>query len=91
MVAVSITIAIAIVAVTVVVAVRLGRQAGVLVRETAASAERLGPLLEELNDEAVVTQAELEELRERTARLRGATPDHRVSAPSPPRGEHDLH
>lgn len=96
MVALSVTIAVAIVAVTVVVAVQLGRRAAALGREAAAAAERLGPLLDELADEAAVTQTELEQLQERTARLRQASdsdpaPGRAAQERAAPHQGHRLH
>ncbi|QBI21716.1 hypothetical protein ER308_20520 [Egibacter rhizosphaerae] len=70
MVTVSIAIAVAIVAVTVLIAIRLGQRAVALQREATSHARRLQPLLEELGDEAAVTQTELTHLQDRLARLR---------------------
>ena len=65
----SIAVAVTVVAVTAVVVVRLARVARDSVARIAEHLDRLEPLATELQEEAAVTQAELEALRERTTRL----------------------
>jgi hypothetical protein len=67
----SVTIAIAIVAVTVVVGIRLGRTVGQMAGGVKASVDRIGPLAQELQDEAAVTQTELDHLQRRVSNMRG--------------------